>query len=253
MHDIPIKSEVVEELARRAFHVVVPEFNRAFIQQAWWHIEKTPIVLPNKSLVLPQEGAEKSYPDVLAAFSQEDRRIILYQGVFTKDRDFAGCMQAMDLLGDEWALYLMGVTPEARGRLEEEREERDSVVLIPRIPAPDHLAFTHYGHIGLLPYQPEYGRMSPLNALYCAPNKIWEYSYFRLPMVGSMMPALKTTFDTTGIGVTTDFRDPRCIADSIRAVEADWDKMSARSRAYFDSVDTAKIVDRILNDPDAIL
>ena len=231
MHDMPLRSMVTEELARRAFHVVVPEYNRAFIQQAWWQIEKTPVVLPNKSLVAPDVDAAKRYPDIYEKFNNEKRMIILYQGVFTPDRDFTGCMAAMDLLGEEFALYLMGVREQWEPMLEAQRNGRDNVVLIPCVPAPNHLAFTGFGRIGLLPYAPSYARESPLNALYCAPNKIWEYSYFGLPMVGSQMPALKSAFDAAGMGVTTDFSNPNEIADSIRMIDANWNEISERSKA----------------------
>lgn len=252
-HDMPLHSHVVEELARRAFHVVVPEYNRAFIQQAWWHIPKTPVILPNKSVVLPNEKDLKQYPGIKNQFQNEKRKILLYQGAFGPDRDFSGCVDAMELLGDGYVLYLMGVQTDTLSMQPYLRKERRGVVLVPYVAAPDHLLFTRYGYIGLLSYQPSYDMYSPLNALYCAPNKIWEYARFGLPMIGSQMPALKTTFDSTGIGLTVDFRNSEAIAEAVRAIESDWNEMSIRSHSYFNSVDTAVIVDRILNDPSASL
>lgn len=38
----------IENLARRASRVVVPEYNRAHIQQAYWNLPRLPKVLPNK-------------------------------------------------------------------------------------------------------------------------------------------------------------------------------------------------------------
>lgn len=251
--DIPFKSHTIEILARKAFHVVVPEYNRAFIQQAWWQIDKTPIVLPNKSLVTPNDSSLKEYSEIDSLFRSESRKIILYQGYFGPDRDFKACMDAMDLLGGEYALYLMGARSDQIARLKEESKGRETIRIIPYIPAPNHLLFTHYGHIGLLPYQPTYSRESPLNALYCAPNKIWEYSRFGLPMIGSQMPALKTIFDATGIGLTVDFHDPGAIAEAVRDIELNWNDMSIKSCAYYDSVDTVAIVERTLTDPDASL
>ena len=251
--DMPLRSRVVEELARRAFHVVVPEFNRAFIQQVWWHIPKTPVVLPNKSVVSPNSNSLEKYPEILRQFECETRRILLYQGVFTPDRDFHACMDAVGLLGDEYVLYLMGVSADILSKQPYLREKSEGVVLVPYVAAPDHLLFTRYGYIGLLPYQPSYHRSSPLNALYCAPNKIWEYSKFGLPMLGSQMPALKTAFATSGIGLTADFSNPLAIANAVRSITASWEDMSSKSRAYYDSVDTATIVERALADPDASL
>ena len=38
----------LEEIARKSWKNVVPEENRAYIQQAWWQLEKKPYVLPKK-------------------------------------------------------------------------------------------------------------------------------------------------------------------------------------------------------------
>lgn len=244
--DIPLHSSIVPELARRAYRVVVPEYNRAFIQQAWWGLERTPAVLPNKSVPGQSDIYFESKSDILDLFESENRKILLYQGVFTVDRDFSQIVSAMDVLGDEYALYLMGVRDADKKRMESLRAGRRNVVLVPFVPAPQHLAYTKYGYIGLLPYKPSYGRESPLNALYCAPNKVWEYSKFGLPMVGSNVPALTSLFDREKLGVTCNIEDPREFVDAVRKVDSDYKTYSRCSGHYFESVDISFIVQQIL-------
>lgn len=244
--DMPLHSSVVPELARRAYRVVVPEYNRAFIQQAWWKLERTPAVLPNKSVPNQSSAHFDNGSEIRDLFESEDRQILLYQGVFTPDRDFSQIVSAMDDLGNDYALYLMGVRDADRERLESLREGRGNVVLVPFVPAPRHLAYTKYGHIGLLPYKPSYGRESPLNALYCAPNKVWEYSKFGLPMVGSDVPGLTSLFNREGIGVTCDIDDSSAFIEAVRIIDSDYDRYSHQSSMYFESVDTAAIVQQIL-------
>lgn len=244
--DMPFHSTIVPELARRAYRVVVPEYNRAFIQQAWWKLERTPAVLPNKSV--PKIGIEESeqYPSIRDTFSAETRKILLYQGVFTEDRDFSQVIAAMDMLGRDYALYLMGVKDGDRDRMESMCGARSNVELIPFVPAPRHLFYTRYGHIGLLPYKPARGRHSPLNALYCAPNKIWEYSSFGLPMIGSDVPGLTSLFSKEGIGVTCDIENSEAFVRAVRRIDADYSVFSNNSSRFFESVDIPSIVQGIL-------
>lgn len=244
--DMPLHSTIVPKLARRAYRVVVPEYNRAFIQQAWWKLERTPAVLPNKSVPKFSTEDPGQYPNIQNTFSAETRKILLYQGVFTEDRNFTQIIAAMDVLGEEYALYLMGVKDGDRDRMESVRDGRSNVVLIPFVPAPRHLAYTKYGYIGLLPYKPAQGRQSPLNALYCAPNKIWEYSCFGLPMIGSDVPGLASLFSGEGIGVTCDIEDSESFVSSVKRIDADYDTFANRSAHFFKSVDIPSIVQGIL-------
>ena len=54
IYDIPYfpKQKIIQsnikKYAKKAYKVVVPEYNRAQIINAWWELEKMPIVLPNK-------------------------------------------------------------------------------------------------------------------------------------------------------------------------------------------------------------
>ena len=241
-------SNLVPELARRAHRVVVPEYNRSFIQQAWWDLPVRPAVLPNKPLVVPDSPQiEGKYLPDLERMQSETRRILLYQGVFTADRNFSGFLSASDRLGDDFAFFLMGVRDDSNGAaLREQVKNHPNVETLPFIPAPQHLAFTKFGGIGLLPYRPSPGRQSPLNALYCAPNKIWEYARFGLPMIGSEVPGLTSIFERGGIGITCDIDDPDAIVQAAQTINLDYDAFSCRSRAYYDSIDVVEIVRNIL-------
>lgn len=250
VRDMPFHSSVVPDLARRAHRVVVPEYNRAFIQQAWWRLERLPAVLPNKSVLKASDlddSINKVDQGIYNRFKSEARKIILYQGVFSADRDFSKLIQAMDEIGDDYALYLMGVKNCERERIESLRDGRKNVVLIPFVPAPLHLAVTKFGHIGLLPYKPVYGRQSPLNALYCAPNKVWEYSKYGLPMIGSEVPGLVSLFAIHGLGVTCDIDNTDAVVRAVRQIERNYETYSDRSKQYFDSVDLAELVQKILD------
>lgn len=244
-----LHSHKVIELARLASCVVVPEYNRAHIQQAWWDLPKTPIVLPNKPYPDNISTLEKLPDDIKSTLESDSRKKLLYQGLYTEDRNLEAYAKAIKILGDDYVLYIMGKSL-GQGESWYERLSRitDNVVDLGFVPAPNHLAATPYGYIGLLPYKAsKYSRNSVLNAVYCAPNKIWEYSRYGLPMIGSDVPGLTYAFHDGGMGITTK-NDPEAIAEAVKTIDADYDTYSARSKAYYDSIDVKGIISKILRE-----
>lgn len=247
---IPIFTRSVKRAARSASAVVVPEYNRAHIQKVWWNLPKAPLVLPNKPY--PNAGFERTddAERIIETLSSEKRKILLYQGVFAPDRNFEAYAKAVQLLGDDYALYLMG-KPFSKEDLEEvERlcSQFENVHYLGYVDAPNHLSVTPYGYIGLLPYRPTHsGRYSCLNALYCAPNKIWEYSMNGLPMLGSDVPGLSSIFRENNIGIVSDSDDPISIANGVRAIESDYEAISASSREFYNSINMKELVSRVLD------
>lgn len=241
------------ELARRAARVVVPEYNRAHIQRIWWRLPQVPAVLPNKSEIQYEEdGALGRFDRIRSALENERRRILLYQGGFTSDRDLTPFAKVLCKLDDEYALYLMGpITNDEEKETVERLCNIDSRVhYLGFVSAPDHLAFTKFGYIGLLPYSPlsDKTRVSSLNALYCAPNKTWEYSRMGLPMLSSDVPGLTSLFARNGIGVAVEDSNEQEIVRSIRWIEQNYDQLSANCEKFFKSVNPVEIIEEILRE-----
>lgn len=239
----------IEKLARRASRVVVPEYNRAHIQQAYWDLPRLPKVLPNKpypdgdinSVAIPDEMAERLIAD--------GRKKLLYQGVYAGDRNLESYARAVNLLGDDYALYIMGLPIDPGvDWFRDLSKITDRVVDLGFVSAPNHLAATPYGYIGLLPYKAsKFSHYSALNPLYCAPNKIWEYSRFGLPMIGSDVPGLTGAFRDGRMGLAVD-GTPEAIADAVMVIDKDYGGFSARSKKYYDTVDVKRVVSEILEE-----
>lgn len=244
-----LRDRNVKQLAKRASRVVVPEYNRAFIQQAYWDLPELPMVLPNKPYPDTVVGDEKLPCGVIEKLEADGRKKLFYQGVYTSDRSLTSYAKAVNFLGDDYALYIMG---KALGPNDDWYKDlskiTNRVVDLGFVPAPSHLAATHYGYIGLLPYVGKrYSYYSVLNALYCAPNKIWEYSRFGLPMIGSDVPGLASAFRDGDMGFAVDGR-PEAIIEAVRAIDADYERFSKHSRTYYDSVDVKQIVSNIIDE-----
>ena len=236
----------IKKYARSAWKVVVPEINRAYIQKVWWGLKKTPVVLPNK----PYDISIDDIPDELLPYikkmESEKRRILLYQGVFYEDRNLEAYAKAVMKLQDTYAFYIMGGDNEYRRYL---CDEYKHIVYVPFVSPPGHLVITEKADIGILPYvakRVKNSNNSVLNPLYCAPNKIYEYAAFGLPMIGSDVLGLKSPFEKYDIGVTCKGNDVKEIIGKLKYIDDNYDKMSNNCKDFYNEIDLDKIVHDIL-------
>ena len=240
----------IHEYARKAWKVVVPEMNRAYIQKTWWGLKSVPYVLPNKPYRLEIGEITTDERVKLAEIQEERRKIILYIGVLGHDRNLEPFIQAVENLEDDYCVYLLGAITGSneKDKLESYLQKYDFVKYLGFFSPPRHLAFLRYAYIGLLPYIPsnKSKRQSILNAIYCAPNKIFEYAGFGVPMIGTDVPGLRQPFEQYDIGVCCKELSPDAIIDAIHKVEERHDEMSVNCKIFYDSVDLDKIVEDIL-------
>ena len=113
------------------------------------------------------------------------------------------------------------------------------------------MEFLKYADIALVPYKPgkiEGSGFTILNALYCAPNKIYEYAGCNIPMIGTDVLGLREPFEKYNIGVCCKDLKPETIIDAIRYVDANHDEMVINAKAFYDSVDLDCIVNSIVNE-----
>ena len=234
----------IQKYARHAYKVVLPEINRAHITKTWWKLHDTPTVLPNKpySLEIPSVP-EEVYP-IIEEMKSERRRILLYQGVFYKDRNLEPIASAVSSLNSDYCLYIMGRDTDIRKKL---CEDYPDVKYIPFLDPPTHLLITQQADVGLLPYIPSKSHhFSELNALYCAPNKIFEYAAFGLPMLGSDVPGLFIPFEKYNCGVCYKTGSMEEIRELLIYIRDNYERMSEAAISYYNSVDLDEIVNSIL-------
>ena len=241
----------VKSYAQKAWKIVVPERNRAYIQKATWNLRRVPYVLPNKPYYFePGEVTEDMLP-VIKQLEEEKRKIIIYLGVFDPDRTFEDFARAVEELKDEFCLCLFGKCPESyKNKFDEMCNRYESVKYMGFFNPPKHLYFLKYAHIALLPYYPgvSVGGTSVINALYCAPNKIFEYAGSSVPMIGTDVLGLREPFEKYNIGVCCEDLKPETIIRAIKNVDSDHDAMVKNCKAFFDSVDLDSIVNRVINE-----
>lgn len=238
----------IDEYARKAFRVVVPEINRAYITQIWWNLANRPYVLPNKPYSCELiEPLEEMLPH-LEQMACDGRISMLYLGGIFPDRDLSQFAEVAERHSDKYSFYIVGKPCNDRMRryLNELLVQYPSTTYCGYYPPPYHLNFIRFAKIGLLPYKPVIAdALSELNALYCAPNKIFEYAAFGVPMIGSDVIGLQLPFQRFGIGKCTDLK-----ADNIEQVLSDIapnrKQMAEACKVYYECVDLDHIVADII-------
>ena len=68
-----------------------------------------------------------------------------------------------------------------------------------------------------------------------------------LPMLGSDVPGLSSIFRENNIGIVSDSDDPISIANGVRAIESDYEAISASSREFYNSINMKELVSRVLD------
>ena len=139
-----------------------------------------------------------------AAGLPPERKILLYQGGFSKKRGLEYLVAATRHLSDEWTLVMMGwgtLEGELRGVSEQINNERSAqgrlqaIVFIPPAPQQELALWTAGGTVGIIPYE-----NIGLNHWFCTPNKLWEYPNAALPVLVSPFPELSAPVLEYGFG-----------------------------------------------------
>ena len=114
---------------------------------------------------------------------------------------------------------------------------------MPYISAPYHLEVTSHAYVGILIYTPVYGTFtSPLNSIYCAPNKIYEFSQFGIPMIGNDIPGLRYTIEYNKMGVCVPQMNTESFFDAIQKIAENYDTYSNNAINFNNSDNKAEVV-----------
>lgn len=238
---------------QKANGVIHCEYNRAQICRCIYGLETMPYIIPNKPYINQKKQVE--YPDDISLIKNDiqarvnGRKIIIYQGYFNaKERRLEEFCQAMDMISPDHVLVIMGKGSSYFDNLKE-KYESDKIIFVPFIRPPYHLAITRLATIGILTYHPQVQTYpGVINPLYCAPNKIYEYGKYGIPMLGNDIPGLKYLFKEYNCGETISYPiTPKKIADEIVRIEKYYKQYSDGSKNLYDSCDIEGVISDILN------
>lgn len=224
------------------------EVHRAQFMTDRWHLKSAPYILPNKPYLHPRE---RNLPGSTVENRKriqilDGKKIILYQGIITKGKNFAAVASALAELErsgrekEPWWFVIIGTGD--MEALKEAEKIYSRVMYLGFVPAPLHLEITSHARICYAYYETD-----TLNRRYCAPNKIYEAAGFGIPVLANNAPGLISTVEASGSGICVDFHDSHVVADAIRSIDGQYDKFSKSSTSFYDGTDNKKTIQEILN------
>jgi hypothetical protein len=239
---VPIYRLLIKKYLLFAAAVVVPEACRASIYRTWYGLSRTPIVLPNKPANHPHQlrlNIEDDKARDLLTTIDPAEKIVLYQGHIEPSRELRFVAEGVEAMGKGWTFVLMGGSE--RNYLETLKKSHMGLVHIPTVDAPRHLHITSHAYIGVVTYS-----HTCLNNVFCAPNKIWEYSGFALPMLCNDLPPLNHSVQNSGAGLCINTENSSSVIEALKTIDANYQHFSKNALALFNSIDTYEIIKNVL-------
>ena len=236
------KSSFTGHIVKSNEFVTACEETRAYVMKDAWALDKLPYVLPNKpySINITKNAIPsiQETKDILAKLG--NAKYIVYQGIFQNIEYISAVAKALKKEFPDFYFVLMGL--DRNNVIPSIKKLNPNIIYVPYIPAPKHLEITSHAYIGLLFYEPFH-----LNRAFCAPNKIYEYSSFGLPIIGNNIPGLKNTIGTAHAGLCIDINEENVI-NAIKYINEHYEEISNSAYDFYESTDNVEVVNQIIAD-----
>jgi glycosyltransferase involved in cell wall biosynthesis len=236
----------------RAIKTIHCEYNRALITNGLYGLNTEPCILPNKPF---EENEGNIIPENIKNTINTLReqltckKVIIYQGIFDpNERRLDEFCEAIKLLPKEFVFVCMGGGLGSYYETVKDKYECDRIIFLPFIKPPYHLLVTKMASIGVMSYFPRRENyVDVINPLFCAPNKIFEFGKFGIPMIANDCPGLKGIFQQYNCGITIPSPiTPKKIAKAVLEIDSQRQLMSKGSLRYYNSVDLVDIIKKII-------
>lgn len=228
LHDSVVKQLLGDVYIRGARCVICPEPNRASIIRSLHHLSYTPIVIPNVPVghdsTRRQSIENPTTCDELQSLISRGLKIALYQGRIQEDRDLSSHCRVFARRAIDWRLVLMG---RDYGCLKRYQSLCPTLLHIDHLDAPMHMQVTSWATVGIVAYN-----YDSLNNIFCAPNKIYEYGSFGIPMLANDVPGLRNAVTRYSAGVCAETSDED-LAGGLSRLEKDYSSYSAGALEMF--------------------
>jgi glycosyltransferase involved in cell wall biosynthesis len=147
-----------------------------------------------------------------------DKKILIMQGAgINNDRGYEEAIMSMKFLPDEFILQIIGngVVLSSLKDLSRKEGLQQKVQFIDRLPYEKLMEYTRAAYLGLSLDKPV-----SINNMYSLPNKLFDYLKAGIPVLCSGLPEIKKIVEQFGVGICIDRVEPKFIAETILAVNA---------------------------------
>ncbi|MBQ7098569.1 MAG: hypothetical protein IJO05_02465 [Oscillospiraceae bacterium] len=248
MYELCIKNARVPDIydyaARKALLTVVPEYNRAHICKAYYSLPHMPAIIPNKPLDHPrQKNLPVSDPVIaekLARIKESGKKIVMYMGILSSERPLEPIIEAVEQM-EGYVLAVLGGRTPYLDRLEKAMVGRFEY--LGSVKPPHHLEVASHADVTYISYV---ANNRSINAVFCAPNKVYEFAGFGIPMLCNDNPGLKYTVEYNGMGVCVPELTMPHISAALKQIDANAAAMCEAANRYYDSESVEQAVIRTL-------
>lgn len=235
--------KILIRLCRQATTVVACEINRARYMKAEWGLKELPYVIPNKPYTDPlpkgNPGTTELTQRIIRSFTNQ--KPIIYQANHIHyAKELTNLATALRNVGKEFVLVLVGNIDDPND-VKQIQAIYPNVICSGYVKSPLHMEITSNAYIGITVYQD-----NSLNNLFCAPNKIYEYSCFGIPTLANDVPGLIETVGISRSGICVNWNSVDEIEKALTDISLQYAEYEALSIAFFKSVDCKKIIKDIV-------
>lgn len=239
------KNNKLSYICQHADKIIVPEETRAHIVKAFLNLTNMPYIIHNKPVVVnsshnideeTHEAIEK-----IKAWKTQGIKVYLYSGIFLPERKLDAIISAFTEIPKS-KLVFMGRRSYYLEQLE--KQYPNCFEYIGFFPAPSHLEVIKQADVGILTYV---SQNKSINAIFCAPNKIFEYGEFGLPVIGNDIPGLKYVIEVQNIGCCFAQDNKDEIIRAVCNVTRNYEIYKKNIKKYVDSVDVEEEIRKIIS------
>lgn len=232
--------KIFKKAAEKASILVSPEYCRAHIMKAIYSRKELPSIIPNKPLEHPRHRnlpiTDDRIRDCIDKIEKSNRKIIMYMGILSNERPLEPIIEAVETVRDQYEFVVLG---EETKYLKQLIKHYDSFTYLGSVTPPQHLEIASHAHIAYVSYIPQ---NHSINAVFCAPNKVYEFAGFGIPMLCNDVPGLKFTVEEAEMGVCILTLDRNSILDAIDRIEVNKNEMEIAATAYYDQENLPKAI-----------
>lgn len=206
-------------LIRRTDRVIAANISRAIIMYNEYGAREIPEVIMNIPSI--QSYSVKNKTNNLQLFLKSSgvlyNNIVLYQGGIGKHRKIDNLVLSVRYWAEQTILILLGPVTEVYKsdliNLIQTYHLSDKVFFHPAVNSDELLSYTKSADVGVVIYDD-----STRNNYYCAPNKLFEYTFSGIPIIACNFPELRRIINNYGVGELFNPNDMRSISNAVNKI-----------------------------------
>lgn len=250
MYELPLKlsgnKRIYTYAAQKAKALVTPEYCRAHIMKAIYSLSEVPYIIPNKPFEHPEmtcmEIEDPVIREKIVSIENSGKKIIMYMGILSNERPLDPIIDAVVKMRDKYEFVVLGPWSRYLDYIQE--KYRGSFTYLGSLTPPKHLAVASHAHITFISYFPQ---NNSVNAVFCAPNKVYEFAGFGVPMLCNDVPGLKYQVEQAGMGICISDFTVDSIIKALTIIEDNYNEMKNAAKKYYNTENIGRKFNEIVS------